>query len=293
MSAHPADTAVSPATAMIGAGALSPTPSGAGGHELRLMWRNTRMVVLCVLSAALYAAVLVPFKVVPLIPGVTELRPGNAIPVVCSMLFGPAAAWGSAIGNMIGDFFYGVGPGDVFGFLGNIAFGYIPYKVWSLLATPDESVAHLMTSRTFAKYLAACLSASVLCAVTVGWGDNLLALRPFWLLGNVIIFNNMLAAIVLSPLLLAAVYSRVRAARLLYSDVMPELKPRRKSISMAGLAMLIGGEVGAWLSGNLIASGRWAPHFLPTAYALAPYSKAIAVVVSPLVLVAFVGMMLL
>ncbi len=33
------------------------------GHELRLMWRNTRMVVLCVLSAALYAAILVPFKV--------------------------------------------------------------------------------------------------------------------------------------------------------------------------------------------------------------------------------------
>src|SRR5438128_857662 len=29
------------------------------GHELREMWRNTRMVVLCVLSAALYAAVLV------------------------------------------------------------------------------------------------------------------------------------------------------------------------------------------------------------------------------------------
>jgi energy-coupling factor transport system substrate-specific component len=38
------------------------------------MWRNTRMVVLCVLSAALYAAVLIPFKVVPLIPGVPEVR---------------------------------------------------------------------------------------------------------------------------------------------------------------------------------------------------------------------------
>ena len=76
-------------------------------RELGAMWRNTRMVVLCAISAALYAAVLVPFKVVPLIPGVTELRPANAIPVVCSFLFGPAAAWGAAIGNMIGDFFGG------------------------------------------------------------------------------------------------------------------------------------------------------------------------------------------
>src|SRR5215471_20983090 len=108
-------------------------------HELRAMWRNTRMVVLCVLSAALYAAVLIPFKVLPLIPGVTEVRPGNAIPVVCSFLFGPAAAWGSAIGNMIGDFFGGVGPGDVFGFFGNLFYGYVPYKMWNMLAAEGES----------------------------------------------------------------------------------------------------------------------------------------------------------
>ena len=113
------------------------------------MWRNTRMIVLCAISAALYAAVLVPFKVVPLIPGVTELRPANAIPVVCSFLFGPAAAWGSAIGNMIGDFFGGVSPGDSFGFIGNLAYGYIPYKVWSVIAarhSPVESIWYAIAS---------------------------------------------------------------------------------------------------------------------------------------------------
>ena len=99
-------------------------------NELRSMWSNTRMVVLSAICASLYAAVLVPFKVVPLIPGVTELRPANAIPVVCSFLFGPAAAWGAAIGNMIGDFFGGVGPADIFGFFANIVYGYVPYKVW-------------------------------------------------------------------------------------------------------------------------------------------------------------------
>src|ERR1700747_3878038 len=103
-------------------------------HELRLMWHNTRMVVLCAISAALTAPVLVPFKVVPLLPGVTELPPANAIPVVCSFLFGPAAAWGAAIGNMIGDFFGGAGPNDIFGFFANIAYGYVPYKVWQVMA---------------------------------------------------------------------------------------------------------------------------------------------------------------
>src|SRR5256712_10458881 len=84
-------------------------------RELFAMWGNTRMVVLTAICAALYAAILIPFKVVPLIPGITEFRPANAVPVVCSFLFGPAAAWGSAFGNLIGDFFGGPGPGGFFG----------------------------------------------------------------------------------------------------------------------------------------------------------------------------------
>lgn len=256
------------------------------------MWRNTRMVVLCVLSAALYAAVLVPFKVIPLIPGVTELRPGNAIPIVCSLLFGPAAGWGSAIGNMIGDFFGGVGPGDIFGFFGNLAYGYIPYKLWTMLAAPDESPIQL-TPGIIAKYFAACLAASILCADMVGWGDNLLALRPFWVLGNVIILNNMLAAMVLSPLLLVAIYPRVRTGHLLYNDLMPELLQRPRPLRMAGLAMLIGGELVAWVAGNLISTGYWKPAFLPLAFSVAPYSRAIAIVVSPAMVIAYTGMLLL
>ena len=91
------------------------------------MWRNTRLVVLTAVSASLYAALLIPFKVLPLIPGVTELRPANAVPVVCSLLFGPAGAWGAAIGNLIGEFFGGIGPGDLFGFAGNFLYGFLPY----------------------------------------------------------------------------------------------------------------------------------------------------------------------
>src|SRR6202790_4228878 len=169
-------------------------------RELGAMWRSTRMVVLCAISAALYASVLVPFKVVPLIPGVTELRPANAIPVVCSFLFGPAAAWGSAIGNMIGDFFGGVSPGDSFGFIGNLAYGYIPYKVWSVIPAPHSPIEGSWSA--MGAYAFACLLASVLCADFIGFGDNVLAIRLFYLLGNVVILNNMIAALVLSPFIL-------------------------------------------------------------------------------------------
>jgi energy-coupling factor transport system substrate-specific component len=256
-------------------------------RELGAMWRNTRMVVLCAISAALYAAVLVPFKVVPLIPGVTELRPANAIPVVCSFLFGPAAGWGSAIGNMIGDFFGGVGPGDIFGFFANLLYGYIPYKAWSVIAQGQSPITR--SPGAIAKYVAACLAASVLCADIVGWGDNLLGLRPFSILGNVIVFNNMASALVLSPLILSAVYPRVQRGRMLYTDMMPEFKERRWSVRAIGLAILVAGEAGAWLMGNLVSTGYWAPAFLSAAMTQPPYDKAIAIVVSPFIVLAVLG----
>jgi energy-coupling factor transport system substrate-specific component len=256
--------------------------------DLALVWRNTRMVVLTAICASLYAAVLIPFKVIPLIPGVTEVRPANAIPVVCSFLFGPAAGWGAAIGNLIGDFFGGVGPGDIFGFLGNLAYGYVPYKTWQLLA--GEQGPLLTSPRLAAKFVFVCLLASAFCADIVGWGENLMALRPFALLGNVIVFNNMIATLVLAPFMLAALYPRVKAGRLLYRDVMPELPRRSPAQSRIGLLMLGAGVSGAWATGNLISTGMWLPHLLPASMLHPPYDRAIAIVVTPFVLLAATGL---
>jgi energy-coupling factor transport system substrate-specific component len=255
------------------------------------MWRNTRMVVLCAISAALYAAVLVPFKVVPLIPGVTEMRPANAIPVVCSFLFGPAAAWGSAIGNVIGDFFGGASPGDIFGFFANLVYGLIPFKVWETIGYGESPVP--LTPLGVVKYVFACLLASVLCADLVGWGDNVLAIRPFSLLGNVIILNNMASALALSPFILAAVYPRVRKGRLLYGDVMPELKRRPLASRLTGITLLMVGEAGAWVLGNVLSTGYWVPGFLPAWMNAAPHDKSIMVLVSPMILLAFAGLALM
>jgi hypothetical protein len=143
------------------------------------------------------------------------------------------------------------------------------------------------------KYAAVCLAASVLCADIVGWGDNLLALRPFSILGNVIVFNNMASALALAPLILIAVYPRVRRGRMLYIDVMPELKERRLSVRCAGLALLVAGEAGAWITGNLVSTGYWAPSFLSAAMVQPPYDRAIAIVVSPFILLAVLGVALM
>ncbi len=160
-----------------------------------------------------------------------------------------------------------------------------------MIGRGESAVAR--TSSAVLKYVIACLCASVLCADLVGWGDNLLVIRPFAMLGNVIIFNNMASALLLAPFILAAVYPRVKKGRMLYEDMMPEMKPRPMAMRITGFAMLIAGEGGAWIFGNLLSTGFWIPQFLPAWMMTAPYDKPIAIIVSPFILLAFAGLFLM
>src|SRR5699024_1517366 len=103
-------------------------------RELFRMWKYTNMVVLVALSAAMYAALIIPFQSIPLIPGHTSLRVANVLPVALGLLFGPAGAWGAGIGNLIGDMFGTLSPGAVGGFVANFLAAYLPYKLWNAMS---------------------------------------------------------------------------------------------------------------------------------------------------------------
>ena len=151
-----------------------------------------------------------------LLPGVTELRPAAVFPVVFSLLFGPAAAWGAAIGNTIGDLFGTLGPGTLVGFAGNLLYGYIPHRIWkSWRSTPPCPG----TPGEWATFGLAAVAASAACALTVGWGVHLLGLYPFPLVSGLILANNILFSLVLGPPLLKALEPRVARLNLLYADL--------------------------------------------------------------------------
>lgn len=260
------------------------------------MWGNTRMVVLTAMSASLYAAILIPFKVLPIIPGVTEFRPANAVPVVCSFLFGPAGAWGAAIGNVIGDFFGGIGPGDLFGFAGNFLYGFIPYKAWEALTDADPVPRHPATWIAFAGVV---LLSSAVCALTVGWGINLLGFVPFSVLGNIILVNNFLVAVVLTPFLLAVIYPRVQRGRLLYRDIMPRARPGAaggsgRGIRRVGLALVVVATVAGMVLGNLLSTGQLQLPFLghvdPSA---GTHAAAVGIGLLPVMVLLLIGVALL
>lgn len=226
-----------------------------GIEELRAVWHDTRLVVYTAISAALYAAILIPFKVLPLIPGVTEFRPANAVPVVCSFLFGPAAAWGSAIGNLIGDLFAGIGPGDAFGFLGNFLYGLIPYRAWRALTDRDPVPT---TLADWARFVVVVVLAGGACAFVIAWGLNWLGFVPFPLLANVILWNNVVVAVVLAPWLLRILYPRVKAGGLLYSGLRRDPGPARRRA--LGLLVLGGAAtIAGHGAGTAIFAGHWRP----------------------------------
>jgi energy-coupling factor transport system substrate-specific component len=237
-------------------------------RELRDMWGDTRMVVFTAISAALYASILIPFKVMPIIPGITEFRPANAVPVICSLLFGPAAAWGSAIGNLIGDLFGGIGPGDVFGFAGNFLYGLVPYRAWEALGGGDPTPR---SPAMLARMLFVVLIAAAACALVVGWGLNLLGFVPFPVLGNVVLLNNFVAAGVLAPLVLRVLHPRVQTSGLLYTNLVAGRRARRKKPLRlaAAVAFTLGGHV----AGNLIYAGYWTPPWVQ-AFGISSPSRA-------------------
>lgn len=222
------------------------------------MWKQTKMVVLVALCAGLYAAVLIPFKGFVLIPGITEFRPASALPVVLGLLFGPAGAWGAAIGNLIGDFFGSLGVGSIFGFVGNFMFAYVPYKIWSNLGIvkKDDNAPDLKSGRKIFAYVVAAIGGAMACALVIAWGLDLLNMVPFAALGTIITLNNAIPSIILGIPLLIVLYPRIKKWDLLWTDIMPEEDlPKTGKIARVGAIIMVLGIVIGLGGGLAVALG--------------------------------------
>ncbi len=229
-------------------------------REVFSMWKNTRMIILVALSAAIYAAFLIVFKGgIPIVPGITEVRPANVFPPVFGLLFGPAGAWGAAIGNTIGDLFGGtLGPGSIFGFFGNFFLGFVPYKMWGatfgLVTKKDPSPTTNSVSKIIAFELVA-LVASAACAIVISWYLDLAGMVPYAFLAITITVNNFAAAFLLGPILLSLLYPRVKRWGLLWTDIMDEEDVAPGFATMIGSILMIVGALGGLIVGIMVALG--------------------------------------
>jgi energy-coupling factor transport system substrate-specific component len=247
-------------------------------REVFTMWRHTQMVVLVALSAAIYAAVLIPFKGFAIVPGFIEIRPANVFPVVFGLLFGPAGAWGSAIGNLIGDFFGTLTLGSVGGFVGNFFLGLLPYKMWSVFFRRGENMEpNVDSGKKFGVYIAVVILASVVCAVIISWWIDLLGLVPFTAALALIVFNNAIMAGVLGPILLLALYPRVKQWGLLWTEIMEPEEVSASRLQRTGAILVWIGGLGGALVGLLLGLGAQAPQNLGVGLAVIPFLVLILV----------------
>jgi len=189
--------------------------------DLFTMWKYTKMVALVALSAALYAALLIPFKGFQILPGI-DLRPSTVIPPVVGILFGPAAAWGCAIGNLVADFFGTPGIGSIFGFIGNFLFAYAAYKLWYQMpwAAKDNKPVVNSGKKVF-KYVLVAIGGAAALTSSLDWGlSGVLSLLPYTVITPIVFPNNLVAALILGIPLLALVYKRLDRWGLLFTSIM-------------------------------------------------------------------------
>jgi energy-coupling factor transport system substrate-specific component len=205
------------------------------------MWKNTRMIILTAVCAAIYSAALLAFKTaIPLIPGITEVRVGNIFPMPFGLMFGPAGAWGSAIGNLIGDIFGGtLTPSSIAGFVGNFLLGYLPYTLWTTLVPFHHKTFHweVRTWFNWVAYFIIAFISSTACAVVISIFVDFMGVVPYKVLVKIITLNNTLGSFI-GVILLTSVFKLVREHLHLYwEDVMDEVDQGKPGA----------GPLGAWL----------------------------------------------
>lgn len=208
--------------------------------DLIAMWKNPKMIAYALFTAVLYPAVMYPFLQYSFFGANADyLRVAVGFPVAFSFLFGPAAAWGAAFGNLIYDAFTNsLNAISYFGFLGNFLIAYIPYKLWTAI-TPEKP--DLRSIKKLSLFIGLSALACSLCGLVIGWGLLYLFSLPFVMTTMTIFTSDALWAIILGPIILALSYGFFSRHKLLYTDILKiSIKPswnNAKSLAIGVFAL--------------------------------------------------------
>ena len=198
------------------------------------------------LSAVVFFAIALPFRsLFTLLPGVTEIRPANMVPLVFGIQFGPAAAWGIAAGNLISDILSGSSAFICMtGFVVNFFYTYIPYKLWYTLRIGKEPIhpVRLNTVLEIVKYILVVLIDSFITTVSLSLIFEAAGFQSFSSSFPLLFFNNFDFAIILGiPVLSFWNKTRLRS-------VVPEYRENTKlrhSARWLDLPLIIIAAIGA------------------------------------------------
>jgi energy-coupling factor transport system substrate-specific component len=222
------------------------------------MWAKPKMIAFTALTAILYFALIYPFTEFNLFAGEADfLRVGTCIPLAFGFIFGPAAAWGTAFGNVIYDASTaGIRPISAFGFVANFLMAYLPYMLWSKITTQKPD---LRSVKKVGLYMGLTVMACAVVGIIIGWGLYWLYDLPFSHTAFAIAWGDALWAVLLGSVLLAVLYNPLSARKLLYTDILNlQLKPlvtktRLAAIALFAITAFLCFAVGTFLNLSLLA----------------------------------------
>lgn len=145
-------------------------------HELLEVWTDRKGIANIAMTGLLYALLLIPFNQLHWTIAGISIRPAAMLPIFSGIIFGPAAAWGLAIGNIAGDFFGSWSMMSVFGFLVNFLMPYLSYLVWHRLMEGHE----FRVNRTsVGYYLLVSFTITTVCMFLLACSGTIFFGRPF------------------------------------------------------------------------------------------------------------------
>lgn len=120
--------------------------------------------------AAVFAILWGSINLKEFVEGLTEIRIVNLIPVPAGILFGPPAALGCAVGNLVIDLFYDYGDSVWLGFVANFLMAYIPYKMWYMFA---GRALHVHTWKRLLIFIGSACTGCLICSWILSSGLQL------------------------------------------------------------------------------------------------------------------------
>lgn len=145
-------------------------------HELAEVWTRKQGLTWIAVTAILYALVLIPFNQIQWDVAGIPIRPAAALPVVFGILWGPAAAWGLGIGNIAGDLSGSWSLMSFIGFLINVLYPYLSYRLWHRLMKGHEL---RMNHYSLAMFLLVTFVTTLACLALLAACGTIFFNRPF------------------------------------------------------------------------------------------------------------------
>jgi energy-coupling factor transport system substrate-specific component len=182
-------------------------------HELAEVFTDRKGLTWIAMNAFLYLLVLIPFNQYHAELFGIPIRPAAVLPVVLGILFGPAAAWGLGFGNIAGDLFGSWSPMSIFGFLINVLYPYLAYRLWHGLMR-----SHEMQPGRYALgcFLVVALVATLASMLLLAAAGTVFFARPFMTKFIGYFGNNIFWALLAGPVLFRLLFPPAWANRLVY-----------------------------------------------------------------------------